>query len=282
MLKKNYATIVTSRGCPGTCLFCNKNIFGFAFRARSAKNVVDEMEYLYKKYNIEEFHISDDCFSWDTNRVREICNLIIKRKLKIKWACSNGIRVDRGSRDMFKLMHKAGCYRVSFGIESGDNEILKKIGKRINLSQVKKAFEYAQEAGMFTVALFMLGNYGENKETMLKTIDFAKTLKTDYAQFTIATPYPGTAFFALIEREGRFLIKDWNKFGIFEDPVVFEIGELKKELLLEMHKKAYKEFYFRPSQILFILKKRFKNFGVHDLKQLFFSAKKVLERIFYK
>jgi radical SAM superfamily enzyme YgiQ (UPF0313 family) len=280
MLKKNYATIVTSRGCPGCCIFCNKTIFGFPFRARSAENVVDEIEMLNKKYDIEEFHISDDCFSWDTKRVEKICDLILERGLKIKWACSNGIRVDRGSREMFELMHKAGCYRVSFGIESGDNEILKKIGKKINLAQVRTAFEYAQQAGMFTVALFMLGNYGENEETMQKTIDFAKSLKTDYAQFNITTPYPGTPLFNIVKRRGKFLTQNWSHFGMFDHPVIFEIDEINKDLLLRMSYKAYREFYYRPSQMIFILRKRLKCLSLRDLAQLGSSIKKVIERTF--
>jgi radical SAM superfamily enzyme YgiQ (UPF0313 family) len=238
------------------------------------------MEYLVRDYGIQEFHIADDCFSWDEKRVRDICGAILSRKLKVAWACSNGIRVDRGNRELFGLMKRAGCYRVAFGVESGDPEILSQIAKKINLDQVREAFSCAQQAGLITIALFMLGNRGETKGTMERTITFAKTLKTDYAQFAIAVPYPGTPLYAYIEKHGRFLTREWPRYGIFGEPVVFEAGGITKELLLSMHRRAYREFYFRPGQIIFMLFKRVKYASIRDADQILDACLKVLSRAF--
>ncbi len=267
LIRKIYATLSTSRGCPGACNFCNKKIFGFCFRARSPENVLAEIEFLVEKYGVEEFHFVEDAFSTDPERVRKICNLIIEKKLDIAWAFPNGIRVDSVNLNLLKLMRKAGCYRVAFGVESGSEDVLKKIGKNISLSQVKKAFFDAQKAGMITLAFFMLGHWGDTEETMKQTIDFAKELKTDYANFTMTTPFPGTVLYKLVEKYGRFLTNDWEKFGYFTHPV-FEFDSLPKESVEKMYTKSYREFYFRPSQIFFILKKRLRYLSLRDLKQL--------------
>jgi radical SAM superfamily enzyme YgiQ (UPF0313 family) len=279
MVRPRYATMITSRGCPGGCIFCNKNIFGFSFRMRSPENVVAEIEYLKNEFRIEEFHMADDCFSWDAERVKGICQLLLEKKLDIKWACSNGIRVDTVNPDLLKLMKKSGCYRISFGVESGSQDILKKIGKRISLKEIEEAFRMAQEAGMITVALFMLGNAGENRQTMEKTISFSNRILTDYAQFTIATPFPGTPFFRLVEKNGRFLSRDWAQFGVFSEPL-FELDGLTRELMLRLYKQAYREFYFRPRQILFILYKRMRYLNMKDIWKLVGSFTEILKRMF--
>jgi len=277
-LRRYHATLITSRGCPGTCIFCNKNISGFAFRMRSPENVVEEIGYLKSRFRVEEFHMADDCFSWDQDRVRRICELLLENRLNVSWACSNGIRIDSVDGGLLRLMRKAGCYRVSFGVEAGSEQVLKKIGKKIRLNDVRHAFEMAQSAGLVTVALFMLGNFGENKKTMEETIRFSKGLTTDYAQFTIATPFPGTPFYRIVERQGRFLSRDWAQYGVFSQPL-FELDGLSAELMLKMYKRAYREFYFRPRQILFILYKRFRYLNIVDVFRLFNSFVETLRRM---
>ncbi|MDD5012757.1 MAG: radical SAM protein [Candidatus Nanoarchaeia archaeon] len=259
-IRKNFkADILTSRGCIGACNFCSRKVHGYKVRARSPENVIQEMEELYHKYGIDYFHIVDDYFTADMERAEKICDLIIERKLNIKWICSNGIRVDNINLDLLKKMKKAGCLRVAFGVESGSDEILKKIGKNTSLEQIKRAFDLAQEANLITIAYFMIGNIWENEQTINQTIKFAKSLNTDYAQFLIVKPYPGTALYDLIEKnvnEAKFLIKDWDKYAIFNSPVVFTTKDLSEELIIKMHKKANDSFYLRPKQILFILYKR--------------------------
>jgi radical SAM superfamily enzyme YgiQ (UPF0313 family) len=279
MLKKKlFADIITSRGCPGTCIFCNKSIFGHTFRARSPENVADEIEFLVGKYGVGEIHIADDTFSFDIERAMRICDLIIERNLDIAWSCSNGIRVDCVNRELLRKMKKAGCYRVSFGVESGSNEILKRIGKGITLQEARSACEIANDVGLTTIAFYMLGNYGESRETMEKTIAFAKSLNTDYAQFTIATPFPGTALYKLIEKHGKILTKDWERYGIYEEPL-FETKDLTRELVAEMYRKAYREFYFRSTYIL----RRVRNIkSLRDLKAAINGFLEVFKRLIIK
>jgi radical SAM superfamily enzyme YgiQ (UPF0313 family) len=276
--RKLFADIMTSRGCPGTCIFCNKSIFGHTFRARSPENVVDEIEFLVGKYGVGEIHIADDTFTFDIERAMRICDLIIERKLDIAWSCSNGIRVDCVNRELLRRMKRAGCYRVSFGVESGSDEILKRIGKGITLQQARSACDMANDVGLTTIAFFMLGNYGENSETMERTIAFAKSLNVDYAQFTITTPFPGTALYKLIEKHGKILTKDWERYGIYAEPL-FETEDLTQELVAKMYRKAYREFYFRPTYIL----RRAKNIkSLRDLKVAINGFLEIFKRLVIK
>ncbi len=279
MLKRKvFADIMTSRGCTGTCIFCNKSIFGHIFRARSPENVVDEIESLVVKYGVGEIHIADDNFTFDIERAIRVCDLIIEKNLDITWSCSNGLRVDCVNRELLEKMKKAGCYRVSFGVESGSDEILKKMGKRITTQQARSAFEIANGVGLTTIAFFMLGNHGETKETMEKTIAFAKSLDTDYAQFTITVPFPGTPLYKLLEKHGSILTKDWSKYGIYKEPL-FETAELTKELMNKMYKKAYREFYLSPTYVL----RRVRNIkSLKDLRVAIGGFLEILKRLITK
>lgn len=280
--RKRFATLITSRGCPGKCIFCNKNIFGSEFRSRSAENVISEIEYLYHHFAIQEFHIVDDCFTWDLQRLEEFCRILIKKNMEVTWACSNGIRVDRGDFRIFKLMRQAGCYRVSFGVESGNNEVLKQIGKDIDLKKIKNAFQDARKAGLTTVAFFMLGNYSENQKTLQQTIKFAKHLNPDYAQFSLAVPYPGTVLFEIVKSKGRFLTLDWDDYAISKNKVVFELPGISPEVLKKMYRRAYREFYLRPEQILRIISDQMKNFSFTSFYQLKISVAEVVKRMLIK
>lgn len=247
--RKSFAHILTSRGCPFRCNYCNKNIFGYKFRARSPENVVSEIEYLMSNYGIEEFHILDDVFTLNKGRVERFCEMIIERKLDIAWKCGNGIPVTTADRELFCKMKDAGCYSVSFGIESGNQDILNNIGKKITLEQSMNAVKLSKEAGIFTVGFFMLGNLGENEQTMRQTIEFAKSLNPDSAQFGILVPFPGTEIHRIIEAEGEILTNRWQDYGNLSGQAIFEHGALTKPLMEKMCRKAYREFYLRPSYI---------------------------------
>lgn len=250
MLKRRvFADIMTSRGCPGACIFCNHTVFGHRFRARSPEDVVREIEYLQRQFGVGELHIADDSFSYDGDRAMSICDLITEGNLDIAWSCSGGIRVDCISRELLVKMKRAGCYRVHFGVESGSSEVLRKVGKGITLEGVRQAFRLAREVGMITVALFMLGNYGENRQTMQETIDFARSLDTDFAQFTMAVPFPGTPFHRLLDKRGQLLTKDWRQYEIYDRPV-FQTDDLTGSLVAEMYRKAHRQYYFRPGYVL--------------------------------
>tara|TARA_Y100000310_G_C20648820_1_gene798230 strand:+ start:193 stop:1479 length:1287 start_codon:yes stop_codon:yes gene_type:complete len=271
--KHPYLKIMTSRGCPYGCIYCFKGVFGRYYRMRSPKNVVDEVEYLQKEYGCKEIAFIDDNFSQNRQRTIDICREIIQRKLKFDWNCPNGVRVDTLDLSLLKLMKKAGCYQLSFGIESGNQEVLNKVGKGIKLEQVRDAVKWAKEAGIETIGFFMIGLPYDTEETMQQTIDFAKSLPLDLVQFTITVPYPGTQLYHLIDDEGRFLVDDWAEFGSYSGKAYYEYGAIKRELVERMYKKAYREIYFRPG---YALKRIIKN------PKLLFSGAKAFANIFKK
>jgi radical SAM superfamily enzyme YgiQ (UPF0313 family) len=248
--KKNFSLpVMSSRGCPTQCYFCYKEIFGNRYRFRSPENVVDEIEYLKTKYRIQEFSIIDDNFTLLNERAEEICKLIIERKLNLAWSIPSGMRVSPISEKLLKLMKKSGCYRVFFGAESGNPEILRSINKGITLEQIKEAVNLAKEVGLEVGVFFMVGNLGEDEEKINQTIRFAISLNPNLVQFSIATPYPGTVFYERVKKEGRFLFKKWEELGTYERPV-FEHGSLTAELIGKKFKEAYRRFYLRPGFII--------------------------------
>ena len=176
--------ITSSRGCPGNCVYCTvKTVWGKTWRAKSAKKTVDEIEFLYTKYGIKEFHFLDDTASLDKKRWSKICDEIIDRKLDIKWSTPNGIAHWTLDKAILLKMKKAGCYRVTFGIESGNTPTRKFIGKPYPLSQAKEMIQSANNIGMWTICTNILGFPYETREAMEDTIKFAKTSGTDFATF---------------------------------------------------------------------------------------------------
>ena len=242
-----YLKVMTSRGCPWGCVYCFKGIFGRSYRMRSPKNVVDEIEHLQREYGVKEIAFIDDNFSQNRQRTIDICREIIQRRIKVDWTCPNGVRVDTMDLSLLKLMKKAGCYQLSFGVESGNQEVLNKIGKGIKLEQVENAVKWAKQAGIATIGFFMIGLPYDTEETMQQTIDFAKRLPLDLVQFTVTVPYPGTELYGMVEKDGKFLVEDWSAFGSYSGKAYYEFGSLDRELVEKMYKKAYREIYFRPS-----------------------------------
>lgn len=249
ILAKPVMPIMTSRGCPGQCTYCCSKKMCPLIRLRSAKNVVDEIEMLVKKYGVKEIHIWDDCFTISKKRVIEICNLIKSRRLKIKIAFPNGVRADMINYGLLKLLKEAGAYSIAFGVESGNENILKRIRKGITKKQYIGAFKMAKKAGLETWAFLMLGLYGEDEKTIMDTINFTKELDPDIAKFNILVPFPGTEVYEQLESKGLILEKDFSKYGYHSRPVHC-LEKLSSDDLIRLHKKAYREFYLRGRIIL--------------------------------
>jgi len=247
--RKPFLPMFTSRGCPYQCKFCaNPAIWGHVWRARSAKNIVDEINYLVDKFNVKEIHFEDDNFTLDRNRLIEICNRILESGLDIAWKCPNGVRFEGLDLDVLKLMRKSGCYSLSFGIESGVQKILEGVNKKMRLGLVKKVIEEARKAGISTVGFFIIGLPGETVETARQTIRFAKSLKLTAAQFNIFVPFPGTAIFDEYIRKGYISKLDWRKFSV--DYPVFETESLRSDEIRSLRRQAFREFYLRPKVLL--------------------------------
>ncbi|MCL5090408.1 MAG: B12-binding domain-containing radical SAM protein [Patescibacteria group bacterium] len=201
--KKRVFTMMTSRGCPGNCIYCAvRTVWGRKWRGRSPSNVVDEIETLIKDYHAEEIHFLDDSLSVDKPRLLGICEEIIKRKIKIKWTTPNGIAVWLLDKGLLLKMKKAGCYRLTFGLESGNKKILKNfIGKDYDYQKAKEIISFASSIGLWTVGTFIFGFPYEKKEQINETINFAKDTDLDFAVFYIANPFPGTPMFEIYQKE---------------------------------------------------------------------------------
>jgi anaerobic magnesium-protoporphyrin IX monomethyl ester cyclase len=182
-------TVMTSRGCPFTCDFCSRPVFGNEFRSRTATNIVDEIEKVISM-GYDRVWFADDCFTLNRQRLIEVCAEITKRQVKVGWECLS--RVDTLDSKLVKRMKQAGCLRIFFGIESGDDSILARMGKNITAKNAEEAVRLCNAQGVKVGAFFILGYPGENEETLLKTIKFASSLKLDYLSFTLPYPISGT------------------------------------------------------------------------------------------
>ena len=192
-------SIGTSRGCPFSCTFCSNNVvFGRKYRFRSAKNVVDEIELLINKYQAKGIYFREDLFTVNPKRVIDICNEIKERGLKFKWECES--RVNTINEEMLGAMKEAGCEVIWCGVESGSQEILNYLNKGITLSQIKEAYNLFRKVGIKAGATFMIGIPGETMNDICETINLAKSLKLEFASFTIFTGYPTSPLYEYIKQ----------------------------------------------------------------------------------
>jgi anaerobic magnesium-protoporphyrin IX monomethyl ester cyclase len=240
--------LTTSRGCTSWCDFCEAvRMFGRRFRMRSPKNVVDEIEYLYKTYGGTQFTFCDDAFTVDKSRTEELCDEIMKRNLKIVWNC--GTRVDMVTKKLLIKMKKAGCASVWFGVESGTQEVLDEMHKGISTSQTIQTVNWVRELGLTPVPNVLLGFPGETKETAWKTIKFAQKISPDNLSFfNVATPLPGTPLYDRVKESGGLKITDFNLYDC-QTPI-FDTPTLSMDELAEIYEKAFQSFYLRPSYII--------------------------------
>jgi radical SAM superfamily enzyme YgiQ (UPF0313 family) len=236
----------TSRGCPFGCVYCNKNIAGRRFRAKSPRHVVDEMARMLA-LGFREIHIEDDGFSTDVDRAKQICDAIVRRGLRFPWNVINGIRVDRCDRELFVMLRRAGCYQVAFGVEAGSQAVLDEVGKGTTKEAIRRAVAWCREAGIETFGFFMLGLPGETRASMQETIDFACELELDLAKFAITIPLPGTPLFARYEREDRILTRDWSRYLFHRTAApVYRHPTLGWDEIVSYYKRAHRQFYWRP------------------------------------
>ncbi len=226
--------IITGRGCPYKCIFCAASVIsGARYRKRSTKNVVDEIEYLNKKYSLNSFFFADDTFSADEEHCVDICREIRRRKLKIRWEAE--VRANTVNDSVASEMVKSGCKHVQIGAESGDNRILKTIGKNITTDMIEKAVKTYLKHGSTVVCSFILGNHEDTEETMNKTINFAVKIKKinprfSSCKFSLLTPLPGTLVYTKRDKLGiKLLSNNWDKYSFF-DPIAETKYLTKKDL----------------------------------------------------
>lgn len=252
-----FTILITGRGCPKTCTFCLAPIFyGRRVRLRSPENVVDEIEEVLTRYGIDCFLFWADTFTMVEEQVMGICSEILRRGLKIMWSCNS--RTDTVNLKMMKEMKRAGCFLISFGIESGNQRILDEIQKGTTPHQAVKAVTSAKEAGLMTMGHFLIGTPSDSKETVMETLALALRLPLDFCQFYCPVPYPGTPLYILAKREGLLESEDYREYH-YENPVMrtkyLSRNEIKRLRLL-----SYMKFYGRHRIVmnsLSIAKKRF-------------------------
>ncbi len=265
----NYRTLpvvnmITSRGCPNHCTFCDRNVFGQTYRERSARNVFEEIRQLHKTYHIREIAFVDDTFLINKERIYELFGLLMKECLHFHWTCM--ARINNVTFEFLKFLRENGCWNIAFGIESGDEEILKVIRKNISPDRVSEVIGWCNELKIKTKGFFIVGHPLETVETIDKTIRFACRLKLDEVVVTINTPIPGSAQYAEAAKYGRLDTTDWSKFNYWR-PVFVPHG-LTEDLLLRKQKEFYMRFYLRPRIIYNYATSFFSRGGLKRLRSI--------------
>ena len=244
-------SIMTSRGCPYRCTFCSQSIMPINWRARSPENVLEEWRHLVRDLDALEIGVLDDSANIRVDRLVKLADMVIANQLNhVPWIFVNGISANLASLELMKKLKQAGLKRTAFGVETGDVEIMASIDKRVDHDTIRQAFKNAKAAGLETIGFFIIGLPGDTRETMQRTIQFACELDPLIANFSMMTPYPGTKVYEIVKRQGRMLVKDWEDYVFFDGKARYELGDLSAELMTEMWKKSYRQFYLRPHRIL--------------------------------
>lgn len=266
--------IFTGRGCMAHCNYCvyPQTLHGHKYRLRTPENVVAEFEYIAENFpDVKQIVIEDDTFTAKKQRVVEICNLLIEKKLhkRFRWLCNARVNLDY---ETMKLMKKAGCHLIIPGIESGSQQILNNIKKGTTIELIHRYVKDAKRAGLFIHACYMVGNNGETKETMEQTLKLALELNTDTAQFYPLLPFPGTEAYQWAKENG-YLKGGYADYCKEDGTIncVLELPNISSEYMVEFCDNARKKYYWRPKYIahrLWVglkdpadLKRSFKAFG---------------------
>jgi len=238
--KRPFTTFQSSRGCPFRCIYCPYSVgFGSFWRKRSTDNVLSELTLLKEKYKVKSILFRDQIFTFDMKRAEEICDKISKESMDIEWRCET--RADYLSNELMIKMKKAGCIGIHMGVESGDANLSKTVAKvGLNLDKTKEIFHYAREMGLNTRAFFIIGLPGETKETIEKTLEFAREIKANDYIFNSVTPFPGTKLHEIAEKNGWIVNKNWENFIV--DETVMRNDNLTEDDIRYFVKKANKEF----------------------------------------
>jgi len=250
MKKATATTIISSRGCPYRCAFCS---VPHNYRTRSAKNIVDELEYCSRELGIQEFHFIDDIFNITPQRVMEISELILQRKLDILWGFKAGcIAVNE---EMLKLARRAGCIRIHYGVETWSDAGLEALNKKARVPQIRAAFAMTRSAGIRPIAYMIIGSpHDRTEDDVMQALSFVKTLRPDYVVFSLYTPYPDAPIFKEGVAKGLWDAECWQRFmrnpvREYDLPTVWN-EFLSKEQLVHLLKRVHNGFYFSPGVLL--------------------------------
>ena len=264
VINEPYTLIISSRGCPYDCIYCTAHTYyGKKLRLRSPEKIVEEMEEIVTRDKVRNITMWSDTFTLDKPFVMKISQGIMDKGLDIRWMC-NG-RVDKVDLEMLQAMKKSGCIGISYGVESGVQEILDNVKKGITLEEIRRAFKWTHEAGIETLAHVIFGLPGETKETIEETIRFVIGLDPDYAQFYCAIPFPGTVFHDMAKDKDWLEATSWSQYELNQS--IISTPSLNSDELKEAKVRAYKKFYLRPAYFFKRLKK------IHSIKDLWMTVK---------
>jgi anaerobic magnesium-protoporphyrin IX monomethyl ester cyclase len=254
-----FTFIVTSRGCPAGCTYCIKHVsYQFSVRLRSPEKIMEEMWSL-KALGIHNIHMYSDLFTVSRQQVVTLCQMMIDQKINIHWTCNS--RVDYVDEEMLQLMGKSGCRLISWGIESGNEQILRHAHKGADPAKAERALRWAKKAGIMNWGYFIIGLPTETEDTIRQTIAFAKKLPLDIALFHVAAPYPGTPFFFEVVKNGWFRPGTrWEQVDM-DKGTVLDYPGLPAERLVYWQKRAFREWAFRPGPIFTYLKMLFSDWA---------------------
>lgn len=240
-------TMLTGRGCPYGCIFCSKSIYGRNFNQRSPQNVIDEMK-MIEREGYGEVLIVDDTFTVNKRWVLEFCRLFRSQKLRVKWNCH--ARVNTIDEEVAQAMKQAHCTGMAFGIESGNPEMLKKIDKRITLEEAGRAVSLCRKYEISSLCSYIFGHPGDTRETINDTLRVALELDSDYANFCVLVPMPGSRIFDDLLEKGLVDHTNWDRYlGHSKTALHYSLCELTPAELQTIQKRAFRRFYFRPKYI---------------------------------
>lgn len=259
------ASVITSRGCPYSCIFCDNNTFGKSIRFFSAEYVAKEIENLVTQYGVKEISFLDDTFVVDKKRLRKIFELLTEKQISLSWSCMT--RVNNLDFETLKFMKENGCWQIRVGVESGNQEVLNFIKKGITLEQVKSAVEMCSRLKIMVTGFFMIGHHIDTAETIEQTIRFALSIPLTDVVVTINTPIPGTESYNIARDYGTYSEEDWSSLNYWT-PVFVPKG-VTHDFMLEKQAEFYKRFYLRP-RIIFNQIKKIRN--INTVKSFLKSA----------
>lgn len=259
------ANIVTARGCPGVCSFCDRSVFGRKPFFHSVAYIMEMIELLVEKYGVREISIKDDMFVVDKGRVFQFCDALRERKLDITWSCN--ARVNYVSDDMLGAMKSAGCWMISYGIESGSPEMLGKMMKGITLKQVDNALELTRKHGIVSKGFFMIGIPGETEQTLQQTLEYLPRLRLDEMNVNFFTPFPGSALYTETLAEG--FSPDFTRMNMMD--IVYTPRGLDEATLKKYQKMMIRAFYLRPAKLFDYLLRALGNWN--EMRRLWRMAK---------
>jgi radical SAM superfamily enzyme YgiQ (UPF0313 family) len=251
-----YYPLMTSRGCPYGCINCSKLVHGYKMRYRSIENVMAEIRYLHDRFKADEIIIIDDGFNYDIARAERICDEIMKLGFKIHLRFTNGLRADRITTRLAWKLKEAGAYDIVLGIESGNQALVNKIGKNLDLAKVESSVKLLKRLNIHTSGFFMVGLPGESIQTLLDTKRFAKRLDLDIALISKAIPFPGTRMYDIVKKRGKFS-ETFERSPLFyhEHTPAFEMEGMPARIVEIGFQDLYRSFYLNPDRIKKIIRR---------------------------